>query len=94
MTQLAIEFTPRARAGDPMTSIIAGRNAEKFRFTHADIIVATLEQHGRMTPKEMTDKCKLSFHQIDRRIKELMTARRIRYTGTDRDGCREFEVAA
>lgn len=86
------EFTSLARRRDPSTSIKAARKAEKFKVPHAKIIFNVLDWNRPMTAKEMPEKCHLTFHQVDRRMKELVTAGRIRWTGIERDGCREYEA--
>ena len=78
MNQLAIsfdlhkpEFTCLARRDDPQTSILAGRNAQKFAKSHAGRIMVALLMNGDLSPKQIAEVTGLTVVQIDRRRHEM-----------------------
>jgi hypothetical protein len=90
--QLAIQFTSRARSDDPITSIIAGRNADKFAASHAGRIHAVLILHGDLSPKQISDYTGLSVVQIDRRRHEMKRDGLITVLNEIRHGCQVWRA--
>jgi CRP-like cAMP-binding protein len=92
MNQLAIEFTPLARRTDPQTSIDAGRNADKFAASHAGRILAVLQLHGDLSPKQISDYTGLTVVQIDRRRHEMKRDGLITVLDEIRHGCQVWRA--
>lgn len=101
LNQIAMDFFAhkafpvhaRARATDPMTSIDAAVNAEKFAGSHAGRIMAVLK-HGPLSAPGIGLLSGLTVVQIDRRTKELQAKGLIRTTGEVMLGCRVWQVAS
>lgn len=93
MNQTALDFTPLARRTDPMTSIVAGRNADKFAASHAGRILAVLKLHGDLSPKQIADYTGLSVVQIDRRRHEMKRDGLIVVLDEIRHGCQVWRAA-
>ena len=100
MHQESIQFTGRARSDDPITSIIAGRNADKFAASHAGRIYSVLVLHGDLSPKQISDYTGLTVVQIDRRRHEMKRDGLIQVMDEIRHGCQvwralpDFQIAA
>lgn len=92
MNQLAIEFTSLSRHGDPITSVIAGRNADKFAASHAGRILAVLQLHGDLSPKQISDYTGLTVVQIDRRRHEMKRDGLIQVMDEIRHGCQVWRA--
>ncbi|MDP4074960.1 hypothetical protein [Acidovorax sp. A1169] len=93
------DATHLVRAADPATSVDAAESAQLFKASHAERIVAALEQHGPKTAHELTVRTRLTVVQIDRRLPELSKAKRARVVQVDgrdltREGFRVWEVVA
>lgn len=84
---------PRARSSDPITSHEAAERAKAFAGTHAERILAALEEMGSGIAPEIGLETGLSVVQVDRRVAELERAGKVRvlmYAGKPliRDGFR------
>jgi hypothetical protein len=71
MTQLDIDFSKRARSGDPETSHAAARNAVTFAHGHHALVLGALKLYGPQTIYELAERTKLSPVQVARRLPEL-----------------------
>ena len=95
--QIAIDFTKRARAGDPETSHIAAKRAINFAHGHYGLILGSLKIHGPQTIYELSDRTRLTHVQIARRCAELHDEGMIFPTGETRMSpygrpCRVWEM--
>lgn len=64
----------RARATDPVTSHLAAESASKFAGSHAQRILAALDEITSGTPAEIGEEAGLTVVQVDRRLCELQRA--------------------
>lgn len=67
----------RARRTDAETSHVAAANAEKFAASHAGRILTALRAMGTGTAHEIAVATGLSIVQVDRRRKEMETAKQV-----------------
>jgi len=98
MNQLAIDFQPRARAHDPITSHIAARDSHKFSNRHYERILKALREHGPMNYCQIAKVTGMEKVAVNRRLGEMLKAQMIVETGrnTPSDSgkdCREFGAA-
>lgn len=75
-----------ARASDPITSVIAGERAKRFRSGHYARILAALAAEKSLTAGELEQCTGLTVVQIARRLPELREhalARVVQFEGCD-----------
>lgn len=65
---------PRSRSSDPITSHLAAEGAAKFAGSHAQRILAALDEITSGTPAEIGEEAGLTVVQVDRRLCELQRA--------------------
>lgn len=71
MNQLAIDFAPLSRRGDPITSHKAAERAGVFKSRHIAKIWGALKDIGPMVPKSIADVTGLDYHAVQRRGAEM-----------------------
>lgn len=71
--QQKLDFTKNVHRNDPITSHEAAEMVSKFAQTHFNIIFQVLLNNlSGLTSQEISDKCKLGYHQVARRIGEMV----------------------
>ena len=60
-----------ARAGDPVTSFAAARQAREFSGTQCDLIEQALRSHGPMSKDQLASRLRLDGVAIARRLADL-----------------------
>ena len=62
-----------ARRDDPGTSKAAAIGANRhYRIRHRDIVLAAVQDNPGLTTAELANRCSLNYHQIARRMHELI----------------------
>ncbi len=87
-----------ARTTDPVTSHMAAANALAFKGSHAERIFSALQRLRSATAHELSDATGLTVVQIDRRMPELLKAKKIQVQVVAgalqiRGGARVWEIA-
>lgn len=90
MNQLAIDFTPRARASDPDTSHAAAAAIDGA--TLAARVLQELREHGPGTSHDLADRLGLSLVTVSPRIAPLQRAGKVYVLR--KEGKRQVWVAA
>lgn len=93
--QLAFTYErPRSRRNDPASSRRAEDQIRKSggMKRHAEIIEELVGQHPGWTAKQLGELGVLSFHQIDRRTKEMEEAGRIQRVANGSEDLRLYPV--
>ncbi len=76
--------TTHHHAHDPDTSVQAARGAQGLAEEHQSIIAAVLATYGPLTSCEIADRCKLNYHQVARRMSDLVIDGKVMDSGETR----------
>ena len=67
-----------SHTGDPVTSLKAAEKARKFAPTHAEQILAAMEEAREpLSFEQIAERCELKYMQIERRMSELRRADKV-----------------
>lgn len=72
---------PLCRATDPLTSYQAADAAKITRESQERLVVSILEQYGPQTVDGISSFCKLTGHEVGKRVKRLREMEKIKLTG-------------
>jgi len=72
---------PLCRASDPIESYQAADAARLTKESHKRLIIAILEQHGPQGVDGIAAFCRLTGHDVGKRVVELMEEGKIALTG-------------
>lgn len=76
--------TTHAHRSDPATSVEAARSAQPMADQHKFVIATILLFHGPLTSQGIADRCELSYHQVARRMSDLVADGKVQDSGQTR----------